>query len=62
MALHDGRVSWLKWHSSKQMEDFMTTGTAKLRQNDKITPAEWQLLEEMGYVRLGVVLIETEID
>ena len=40
----------------------MTTGTAKLRQNDKITPAEWQLLEEMGYVRLGVVLTEAEID
>ena len=43
------------------MEDFMTTRTAKLRLNDKITPAEWQLLEEMGYVRLGVVLIETEV-
>ena len=40
----------------------MTTGTAKLRQNDKITPAEWQLLEEVGYVRLGVVLTEAEID
>ena len=24
----------------------MTTGTAKLRRNNKVTPAEWQLLEE----------------
>jgi len=40
----------------------MTTGTAKLRRHNEVTPAEWQLLEEEGYVRLGVVLTEAEID
>ena len=34
----------------------------KLRQNNKMTEAEWLKLEEVGYVRLGVVLPETEID
>jgi len=27
-----------------------------------VTSAEWKLLEEVGYVRLGVVLTEAEID
>ena len=33
-----------------------------LRQNNKMTEAEWLKLEEVGYVRLGVVLPEAEID
>ena len=34
----------------------------KLRQNNKMTEAEWLKLEEVGYVRLGIVLPEAEID
>ena len=33
-----------------------------LRQNNKMTEAEWLKLEEVGYVRLGIVLPEAEID
>ena len=40
----------------------MTTGTAKLRRHNEVTPAEWQLLEEEGYVRLGVVQRQKSTD
>jgi phytanoyl-CoA hydroxylase len=33
-----------------------------LRQSSTVTEAEWQQLEEVGYVRLGVVASETQID
>ena len=33
-----------------------------LRQNTELTEAEWQELEEIGYVRLGVILPEREIN
>ena len=33
-----------------------------LRQNNELTEAEWQELEAIGYVRLGVVLPEEKID
>ena len=40
----------------------MMTVSTNLRQNNKVTEAEWKELEEVGYVRLGVVLPEAEID
>ena len=40
----------------------MTTVSTKLRQKNKVSEAEWQELEETGYVRLGVVLSHAEID
>ena len=40
----------------------MTTIRTNLRQNNKMTKTEWQELEEIGYVRLGVVLPEAQID
>ena len=33
-----------------------------LRQSSTVTDAEWQALEEVGYVRLGVVASEAQID
>ncbi len=40
----------------------MTTAITNLRQKNKMTDAEWQELEKVGYVRLGVVLPKEEID
>ena len=34
----------------------------KLRQNNKVSEAEWRELESVGYVRLGVVLPSAQID
>ncbi len=40
----------------------MRKDSTNLRQSNKITTAEWKALETVGYVSLGVLLPESEID